>query len=306
MYAMTIMHELDEGPSLDLLRCFVVLHHERHLSRAAVRAGLSQPAMSRALARLREVFGDPLFVRTAHGMLPTSRADVLVPRVRAVLEAARALVSPETFDPARLVRTFVVATAGFFDAELLPPLIETLAREAPGVSITTRPVGEDIGTALASGRVDLMVGIAPSIPTDAQRTRLYEERFVCAVRRDHPGVGETLGLDAYVALSHLLVAPSGTPGSTVDTALAALGLARRVVVRLHAFPSAPAIVARSDLVLTAPVRVIAPLAEPFGLRLVPLPFALDPVPVFAAWHPRVQADPAHGWFRSRVVGVGRT
>lgn len=303
---MILMHETDDAPSLDLLRCFVALHHERHLSRAAVRAGLSQPAMSRALARLREVFGDPLFVRTARGMLPTSRADALAPRVRELLEAARALVSPETFDPGRLIRTFVIATAGFFDVELLPPLIEALAREAPGVSITTRPVAGDTATALASGQVDLMIGIGPSIPGDAQRTRLYEERFVCAVRRDHPGVGEALGLDAYVALSHLLVAPSGTPGSTVDTALAALGLSRRVVVRLHAFPSAPAIIARSDLVLTAPSRVIAPLAAPFGLRLVPLPLALDPVPVFAAWHPRVQADPAHAWFRGKVVGVGRT
>ncbi|UJR85523.1 LysR family transcriptional regulator [Sandaracinus amylolyticus] len=299
------MHEVDDAPSLDLLRCFVTLHRERHLSRAAIRLGLSQPAMSRALTRMRESFGDPLFVRTPRGMVPTARADELAPRVVAVLEAAAALVRPTELDPAQLTRTFTVATSGFVDALLLPRLTPLLLREAPGVAITTRPVADDLAESLASGRVDLMIGVGDGVPRDAHRTRLYEESWVCAVRQDHPDVGKRLTLERFVKLPHLLVAPGGNPGSHVDRALAARGLARRVVVRIHAFAPAPAIVASSDLVVTAPRRVIEPLARPFGLRLFPTPIEIPSSTIVAAWHPRAQDDPAHAWFRTALVTAVR-
>src|ERR1700733_12041009 len=176
------MRVLDDVPDLDLLRCFAMLHRERHLSRAAVRIGLSQPAMSRALGRLREAFDDPLFVRTPRGMLPTSRADALAPRILGVLDAAGALIRPAAFDPRTLVRTFVLGMADFFDPELIPRLVEVLARDAPGVSIQTRPLGDDVGDALAGGRLDLMIGVRESIPADALETKLYDEKFICAVR----------------------------------------------------------------------------------------------------------------------------
>jgi len=299
------MREVDDGPSLELLRCFATLYRERHLSRAAVRAGLSQPAMSRALARLRARFGDPLFVRTPRAMLPTPRADVLAPRVTAVLEAADALVRPVAFEPARLTRTFTIATAGFFDGVLVPRLAVALARAAPGAEITTRPFGDDLADGLAGGRLDLMIGIAESVPASARRIRLYEDSFVCAVRRGHPAVGDRFTLKGFAALAHLLVAPAGTPGGRVDRALAARGLARRVAVRIHSFAPAPAIVAGSDLVLTAPRRLLEPLAAPFGLRLLPPPVELASFAVFAAWHPRVHDDPAHAWFRAQVTAASR-
>jgi LysR family transcriptional regulator, transcriptional activator of nodD3 and syrA len=305
MYDIADMHESHDVPSLDLLRCFATLHHERHLSRAAQRVGLSQPAMSRALGRLRDAFGDPLFVRTPRGMVPTTRADVLAPQVLAVLDAAGALVRPAAFDPARLVRTFVLGTTDFFDAELVPRLIEALAREAPGVTIATRPIGEDVGDALASGRLDLIISVREAIPIDLKATRLYDEGFVCAVRRNHPRVGKRLTLERFVELPHLLIAPGGTPGSRVDTALAARGLTRRVVVRIHTFLSAASIVAATDLVLTAPTRVLEPLARPFGLRLLPSPVVLDRFAVLAAWHPRVHDDPAHVWFRTMIAAASK-
>ncbi|WP_075098144.1 LysR family transcriptional regulator [Sandaracinus amylolyticus] len=297
------MREVDDVPSLDLLRCFVTLHRERHLSRAAIRLGLSQPAMSRALTRLRDAFDDPLFVRTPRGMVPTARADELAPRVVSVLEAAAALVRPTELDPAQLTRTFVVATSGFVDAQLLSRLTPLLVHEAPGVSITTRPNTDDLAESLASGRVDLMIGVSGSVPRDAHRTRLYEESWVCAVRRDHPDVGKRLSLERYAKLPHLLVAPGGHPGSHVDTALAARGLARRVVLRIHAFAPAPAIVAGSDLVVTAPRRIMEPLARPFGLRLFPPPIEIPGSTIVAAWHPRSQDDPAHAWFRAALVAA---
>jgi DNA-binding transcriptional LysR family regulator len=305
MCLIVVMQEMHEAPDLELLRCFAMLHHERHLSRAASQIGLSQPAMSRALGRLRDAFGDPLFVRTPRGMLPTVRADALAPRVLAVLEAAAALVRPAAFDPKTLVRTFVIGTADFFDAQLVPRLVELLAKTAPGVSIQTRPHADDVADALSSGRLDMMLGVRESVPPDAHATKLYEEGFVCAVRRDHPRVGKRLSIERFVELPHLLIAPRGNPGSIVDTALAARGLSRRVVVRVHTFLSAPAIVASSDLVLTAPSRVLEPLARHFRLRLLPPPIPLPNFSVFSAWHPRVHDDPAHAWFRATIVGASK-
>jgi len=296
----------NDGPSLDLLRCFALLHDERHVTRAARRAGLSQPAMSRALDRLRDMFGDALFVRTPRGMLPTARADELVPRVRSVLQATDALLRPASFDPATLVRTFVIGTTDFPDAELMPRLVAVLAREAPGVTLQSRPFdATTVGDALASGRLDVILSIREAIPAEARMTKLYDERFLCAVRRDHPGVGKRLTLERYCALPHLLIAPSGNPGSRVDSLLAARGLSRRVVVRVHTFLSAPAIVASSDLVLTAPARVLEPLARPFRLRLLPPPLEVPPISLHVAWHPRVDDDPAHAWFRGILVRASR-
>jgi DNA-binding transcriptional LysR family regulator len=299
------MHETHDVPDLDLLRAFATLHHERHLSRAAIRIGLSQPAMSRVLGRLRAAFGDPLFVRTPRGMVPTSRADELAPQVIAVLAAAGKLVRPAAFDPATLARTFTIGVSDFFDAELIPRLVEILAREAPGVAITTRPLTDDVADALASGRIDLMLGVRESVPAEARLTKLYDETFLCAVRRDHPRVGKRLSIERFVAERHLLIAPAGNPGSRVDTSLAARGLSRRVVVRVHTFLSAPAIVASSDLILTAPRRVLEPLAKPFALRLLPPPVDVAGFPLFAAWHPRIHDDPAHAWFRAALSTASR-
>jgi DNA-binding transcriptional LysR family regulator len=298
------MREQHECPGLDLLRCFAVLHHERHLSRAAMRVGLSQPAMSRVLGRLRDAFGDPLFVRTPRGMLPTARADELAPRVHAVLDAAEALVRPAAFDPATLARTFTIGTADFFDAMLIPRLIDQLA-VAPGVRVHTRPIDDDVSDALGSGRLDLTIGVREAAPSEARLGKLYDEQFVCAVRRDHPRVGRRLSLERFVELPHLLIAPGGNPGSRVDTALAARGLTRRVVVRVHTFQSAPAIVASSDLIVTAPARLLEPLAQRFRLRLLPPPIELPGFPVFAAWHPRVHDDPAHVWFRGALAAASK-
>ena len=299
------MLSANDAPSLDLLRCFALLHDERHVTRAAHRAGLSQPAMSRALDRLRELFNDALFVRTPRGMLPTVRADELAPRVRSVLDAAGALIQPASFDPATLVRTFVIGTSDFFDAELMPRLVAVLAREAPGVTLQSRPFDPGVSDALAAGRLDVILSIREALPRDALLTKLYDERFLCAVRRDHPKVGKRLTLERFCELPHLLIAPSGNPGSRVDTLLAARGLSRRVVVRVHTFLSAPAIVASSDLVLTAPARVLEPLARPFRLRLLPPPLEVPPISLFIAWHPRVADDPAHAWFRGVLVRASR-
>ncbi len=297
---------MDVAPELEILRCFIHLHRERHLTRAARHAGLSQPAMSRALGRMRDVFGDRLFVRTPRGMLPTPRAEALAPEVAAVLAAADALVQPASFDPARLERTFAIATPDMLEADLVPRLIETLAREAPGVTIATRPATPPSSDALASGRIDLLVGVRASVPNDAVAARLFDDGFLCAVRRRHPRVGKRLTLARFLELPHLQIAPRGDPGGVVDSALDALGMSRRIVARTHGFLSAPAIVASSDLILTAPTRVLRPLAGPFRLRLLAPPLELPRFTIWQAWHPRVHDDPAHAWFRGKIAEAARS
>lgn len=286
----------DQLPDLELLRCFASLHQERHLTRAATRVGLSQPAMSRALVRMRDAFSDPLFVRGPRGMLPTPRADSLAPQITGVLEAAAALVRT---NPMSLARAFTLGTTDFFDADLLPKLIAQLAKLAPNASIVTRPIGSDLDDALASGRLDLALGVRMNVPPGAMTQKLFSDHFSCAVRKDHPV--KRLTLARFVELSHLFIAPGGTPGGPVDTALAELGLSRRIAARTFSFLSAPAILARTDLILTAPTRILEQAVAPYQLRMLPCPLELPEMSLHMMWHPRMHADPAHAWFRGLLA-----
>lgn len=295
------MHEMHDVPDLELLTFFDALYGERHLTRAAQRAGRSQPAMSRALGRLRALFGDPLFVRSPRGMLPTPRADALAPEVRRVLADAKALVRPRALRPTEITRTFVVATSDLVEAHMLSRITALVAREAPGVDVVTKPVPSDLLPELETGRVDLLIALPGTLPEGVMVQQLFEDTFLCAVRRDHPEVRRTLTLERYLRLRHVQIAPRGMPGGPVDAALAARGLSRRVAVRTPSFLSAPLLVSRSDFVLTAPRLVLEPLAKPFGLRTFPLPIEVPGFRVASAWHPRAQGDPAHRWFRELVA-----
>jgi DNA-binding transcriptional LysR family regulator len=285
---------------LDLLRVFDHLHRERHLTRAARLLGLSQPAVSRALTRLRDALGDPLFVRAPRGIVPTPRADQLAPEVREILRRTTALTRPEALDPATLERTFVLASVDLLEADLLPRLSALLSKEAPHVSLTSRPIGSDPSDALATGRVDLVIGVRSNIPADAMSTHLFEDDFVCVVRAGHATVKKKLSLEQYTSLSHVLISPAGTPGSVVDEALARKGLSRRIAVRTHTFLAAPRVVASTDLVLTGPRRVLTAMARVDGLQLLPPPIGLRSFAVLMAWHARMQQDPVHAWLRASV------
>jgi DNA-binding transcriptional LysR family regulator len=238
-------------------------------------------------------------------MIPTPRADELVPAVRRVLEGVVALARPATFDPRALVRDFVIAAVDMFDADMLPRLVRAL--EKTSVNVGLRPLSPDVPDLLSRGTIDLVVGVRATLPNEAIAVHLFDEELVCAVRRDHPRVGKKLTLETFIELPHLLIAPRGDPGGLVDTELAKRGLRRRVAVRTHTFQSAPLVVARSDLVLTAPRRVLVPYVKTkaFGLRILPPPLELRSFAVYQAWHPRVQNDPVHAWFRGIVATAAR-
>ncbi|WP_234023079.1 LysR family transcriptional regulator [Sorangium cellulosum] len=292
---------------LNLLVVLDALLAERHVTRAAARVGMTQPACSHALGRLRRALGDPLLVRGARGaMLLTPRAEALGPGLRAALQGlATALRGEAQFDPATARRRFRIAAGDYAELVLLPPLLSILAREAPGIDVWMVPLSltrEGVVAQLASGAADVAIGPPRgSWPDGLHMRALFEERFRCVLRRGHPAARGRLSLDRYCGLSHLLVTPRGTPGSFVDDALAALGRSRRVAAAVPHFLVAPHVIAATDLVATLGARIVDATAAPLGLSVLPPPIELASFSFSLIWHRRTQNDQAHRWLRDQVV-----
>lgn len=299
------------GLDLNLLVALRALLAERHVTRAAARIGLSQPAMSHALGRLRELLGDPLLVRTPSGMQPTARAEAMtVPLERALDDVARLLASPAPFEAARSTRRFRIATNDYMELVLFPQLLARLWGEAPGVDVRVRNIGARVSEELAEARLDLAMGVVPQFgdPHPAPGIhvqRLVSDRFVCVVRDGHPTVKKRLSLDEFVAMPHALVSPRGESGSVVDTALARLGKKRRVAVEVPHFLVAPHVVRETDVILTLAARVADSLGPLLGLRRLAPPIELDGFSMAMAWHERQHADPAHAWLRALITTVAK-
>ncbi len=297
-----------DGVDLNLLRVLDALLAERHVTRAAQRLGLSQPATSHALARLRTLLRDPLFVRTPRGLEPTARAAALAVPLREALGTLAAVVSGDgAFTPATTKRTFTLASTDYGTFMLVQPLLARVRETAPRVDLWMRPMRDDAWDQLALGDVDLAVGPLVNLPPRASLHRkvLYKERFVCVVRRDHPIVKKRLDLDTFLAVSHLLVAPRGKPGGVVDTALAERGLSRRVALAVPHFLAAPHLVASSDLVLAVGARVAAAFSAMLPLKVFDPPLPVPGFDVGMAWHERTHHDAAHRWLRAEVTAAER-
>lgn len=290
---------------LNLLVALGALLEERHVTNAGHRVGLSQPAMSNALGRLRRQLDDPLLVRTPGGMVPTPRALALAEPVRQALAGvARALGDSGPFDPAA-PRRFVLAVTDYAGCVLLPPLVEDLAFHAPGVDLDVRPFEEATrDDLLRRGEVDLAVEYFATLDDDFRRATLLEEDFRCVVRGDHPGVGKRLSLKRYVAYPHLLVSPRGGGGrGIVDEMLAQKGLQRRIAMNIPHFMVAPLLVARSDMIATLPRRIAEEVAPRYGLRILAPPLAITGFGLDAVWHTRTDQDPGRRWLVERMRSV---
>jgi DNA-binding transcriptional LysR family regulator len=290
--------------NLNLLVALDALLEERSVTRAARRAGVTQPAMSNSLAQLRSLFGDPLFSRRAHGLEPTKRALALAEPIRQGLRLFGSALTPPSFDPKSAERRFVVEASDYVEFVLMPPLMLALSREAPGVNVEVRPWGlHEVPSSLARGEADLMIGFYDQVPPQHRQHLLFEEEYVCIVREGHPRVGRRLTLARYLELEHVLVSQrADTPGS-VDRALAAKGKRRRVAARVSHFLMVPMLVARTDLVAALSRRVVAPLQGPLKLRLLPPPLPLPKGRIGQVWHEQLQTDPGQRWFRELVQRV---
>lgn len=303
------MHNVHlETLDLNLLFALRALLAERHVTRAAARVGLSQPAMSHALGRLRVALSDPLLVRTADGLVRTPRADALAEPLERILEdLARVLAPPKPFDPESDARQFRIAALDYVGLVLVPKLVARLRSEAPNVDLRIENQTDASPDDLSRGRLDAILGVTGTV-TDAQgfsKVRLLSDDFVCVVRTGHPRVGKTLSLDLWTSLPHALIAPRGATGSVVDAALAKIGRRRRVAIELPHFLVAPHVVRETDVVLTLAKRIAQAYAKDFGLRHVPPPIELAGFTVAMYWHARHQHDPAHAWFRSVVSDVAK-
>lgn len=292
---------------LNLLVVFDALVAEGHATRAAERIGLTQPAVSHALNRLRALFGDPLFVRSPRGMIPTPLAQDIGPSVRAILEQVETvLLGGRAFDPSESTRQFVLGLSDYAAFVLLPRLTARLDREAPRVSLVVRNTSRSVGLPmLEDGGVELIAGNFPEPPTHMREEMLYEEDFICAGRGDHSYLDGTIDLDRYLSLRHLQVSMKGSPSGYVDAVLAGKGLKRNVAVTVGHFLMAPMLVDASDLVATEPRRLFAPLAGRLPLRLFPPPLDIPSFRVVQTWHARHDADPGHQWLRRVLREVGQ-
>ena len=292
---------------LNLLPIFVALMEERSVTRAAGRLGMTQPALSNALARLRTTLQDPLFIRARYGVEPTPVALELAPTIaEALARIDDAVLGQQEFDPAQAERLLTIAPNGYAEFVLAPALAARLGAAAPGIRLRLTPYGNDlVETGVVSGTTALALGRIVDPPDNLVVHPLMEDGFACVVRAGHPTVGAALSRAQFERLRHVNVLPPGRLRAGLFEALDRQDLRREVAVSVTNFLAVPEIVAVTDHCATLPRLVCRRLAGDARLRIVPAPVDLGTFPVEMAWHVRYRHDPAHRWLRSLIGEVAR-
>jgi len=290
-------------PDLNLLVTLDVLLAEGSVARAAQRLRLSPSAMSRALARLRQTTGDPLLVRAGRGLVPTPRALALRERVGQLVQDGEAVLRPaEMLDLRQLTRTFTLRTREGFVENFGPDLIARVGAQAPGVRLRFVDKPDKDSTPLRDGAVDLETGvIGKATGPEVRAQALFRDRFIGVVRMGHALSQGEITPPRYAAGRHIAVSRRGLDKGPIDEALSPLGLEREIVTIVSGFSTALALARDSDLIASVPERHTGNLRA--GMYTFPLPVALPEITVSLLWHPRLDADPAHGWLRGCVRDV---
>ena len=282
---------------LNLLKALDALLDERNVTRAAERLGITQPAMSGMLTRLRDSFDDPLFSRTQRGIIPTQRAVDLSKPVKQVLREIDTLLQPPVFIPSTASLTFTIAATDYALRAIAVPFLSALKVKAPRIKVSLLPVeNERVHTQLEQGQIDLALLTPGSTPLDLHARDLFEEHYVCVMREDHPAAkGRKLTLSEFCALDHALVSYEGGGfyGIT-DDVLEQLGAKREVTLSVKSFLILPEILRSSDMVSVLPSRLVSGMQ---GLAISEPPIAVPGFTKIAAWHERTHHDSAHRWIR---------
>src|SRR5262245_45156503 len=288
---------------LNLLVLFDAVLRHRSVSRAAEAVGLSQPAVSNGLRRLREHFHDRLFVRTADGMVPTPTAEALGGTVSAALaQIGAGLARRRAFDPRAERRTFTLIMTDIGEIVFLPRLLETARRNAPGTSFRTVHLpAAATRRALETGAADLAVGFVPDLKAGVFQQRLFATEYVCMARADHPAIGDRVTRAQFMAATHAVADAEGTGHYVVAQALARLKPAPRIGLRVPQFLALPLIVGASDMVATVPLPLAHELRRAANVKLLAHPLKLPRIEIRQFWHERYHDDPANRWLRETVV-----
>jgi DNA-binding transcriptional LysR family regulator len=292
-----------ETPLLDikLLRLLDQIYSTRSVTRAAETLGLTQPTISISLGRLRKHLGDPLFVRTSAGMLPTPRTDALISTVREVLGGLQRLSQvAQAFDPATAERQFSICMTDASHVTLLPRLQAHVRAVAPGVALRAHRIDSQLPQTLQSGEADLAIGFLPGLDTGFYAQTLYTQDWVCLVNKQHPRIAsdgpKDWNLNVYQAEAHIGIS-SGTGYQLMDNALTEKHIQRKIRLELPGFLGLAAILTASDLLATLPRHIGETLALSAGLRVLPCPFAIPGFEVKQYWHARYHHDLDNRWLR---------
>jgi len=284
---------------LNLLYVFQVLIEELNVTKAATRLSVSQPAVSRSLSRLRDVFDDPLFIRTSHGLSATAKTQSLAPLLADTLKGLESLIQPSEFNPQSSKRRFILSTTDFGTLTVLPKILDQFRQEAPGAILDVKSWHEDMVTELDQTSIDVAVAVLSKEPPAAIRAmRLKSDRMVCLARENHPDIQGVLTLDSYLKACHVQVVLGRREYFAVDRELDKMGHKRHVSVHLPNFVPAARVVMDSDLLLTVPRLFAEDMVETAsGIVLYELPFITREFDYSMIWHERFQHDAAHIWFR---------
>jgi len=302
---------------LNLMHVFDALMTDGNLTQAGFRLGLSQPAMSHSLAKLRKLTGDQLFVRVPKGMLPTEHAIRIAPAVREGLRLLTgALQADMNFNPQSCQHTFQILMSDIGEMAYLPRLMRRISEQAQGVNIRVLQLPrESYGQAFLSGEADLAIGFLPNLEAGFYQQRLFSDSYVCVMREDHPRITDQLSLAQFSEELHVLTEPGGSRYSTmahqtstttlIEQYLAEHKLTRRVALRVPHFMVVPAVVQASNLIATLPSSVVRQSSQVSGLKKLDLPFKAPVFEVKQFWHERNHQDSAHRWLRGVIHSLFR-
>ena len=290
---------------LNLLVVFNQLLIERRVSKVAENLGLSQPAVSNALARLRKLTGDTLFLRTTKGMEPTPFAQQLAEPIAYALGLIHSAVNQRTsFDPATAQRAFTVGMTDIGEIYFLPKLMEELARVAPGVTMSTvRNTAVNLRDEMEAGHIDLAIGLLPQLKAGFFQRLLFRQRYVCMFRKGHALDKRKVSLAEFSSADHVVVVSEGTGHGKVDELMERGGVTRKVLLTVPHFVAVGHILQHSDMVATVPERLAQALVGPFGLAYVKHPASLPEIAINMFWHAKYHKDPANEWLRGLVFRI---
>ena len=287
---------------LNLLLVFHQLLMERRVSKVAEKLGLSQPAVSNALNRLRRLLGDELFLRTSKGMEPTPYASQLAEPIAYALSTIHNSLNQRTsFDPATSERKFRIGMTDIGEVYFLPKLMDELARVAPGVSISTvRNTAVNLRDEMEAGHVDLAMGLLPQLKSGFFQRRLFRQHYVCMFRKGHVLDKPKVTLKEFSAAAHVVVISEGTGHAKVDESIERNGIHRNVKLTVPHFVAVGHILSSSDMIATVPERYARECVKPFGLKYVPHPVALPEIGINVFWHAKFHKEPGNQWLRGLV------